>query len=221
MSTGYLGKTSNSPRQMRRVQSQQQSEARMGEMPGEIVSFDPVTQTASIQPLYRPTHNGEAVDMPVLEEVPMRFSRAGGGRMTFPVRVGDKVVLRPQSRSSEEYHVDGTHEPTDRRSASLSDMEAFMDGGESLSDPIQGFDNEATHIGPDDAGEYGVRMYDDGTFKIDGSQGNVFDLLAQVVELLAADQLQINYGSSAGSGHQLQNRAQYASIAGKLRAMAK
>ena len=40
------------------------------------------------------------------------------------------------------------------------------------------------------------------------------------MELVASDQLQINYGSSAGSGHQLQNRAALMEIAGKIRAMA-
>jgi hypothetical protein len=68
-------------------------------------------------------------------------------------------------------------------------------------------------------GDYGIRGSKDGKIKIEGNQGNIYDLLATVVELLSQDQLQINHGSSSGSGHELQFKAQYAEIAAKLRAM--
>lgn len=220
MSMGYRGKTTNSGRESTAVQAQAEREAQWGELTGKVVSFDPATQTATIQPDYRPMHNGEPVDMPELQEVPVRFQRAGGFVITTPIKAGDKVTLRPQMRSSESFHSDGTYEtPGDARSASLSDMEAFLDGGESLTDPIVGFNNSNLEIRSAD-GSFKIEMSEDGKFKIEGAQGNVYDLLAQVVELLASDQLQINSGSSAGSGHELQHRSQYATIAGKLRGMA-
>lgn len=220
MSMGYRGKTTNASRENTAVQAQAEREAQWGELTGRIVSFDPDTQTASIQPDYKPIHDGEAIDMPELQEVPVRFMKAGGFVITTPIKEGDKVVLRPQMRSSEEFHEGGDYSsPNDSRSMSLSDMEAFLDGGEPLSNPISNFNNTNMEIRTA-SGDFKIEMSEDGKFKIDGAQGNIYDLLAQVVELLASDELVIAYGSSAGSGHQLQHRSQYSTIAGKLRGMA-
>lgn len=217
---GRQGKTTNWAQDANGSQILDERQAMWGEIPGEIVSFDGATQTATIKPLYRPKFNGKAVDMPNLLEVPVRFERAGGGGMTFPVAAGDKVTLRPQMRSSENYLADADGEASDARSFNLSDMEAHLAGGESLNDPILGFDNENAHMRWDPAGDYGIRGNAAGKIKIDGSEGDIYDLLVQVVELLAADTLTVKYGSSAGSGHALQYQAQYAQIAAKLRAMA-
>lgn len=220
MSMGYRGKTTNAGRENTAVQAQAEREAQWGEMTGTIVSFDPATQLASVQPDYRPTHNGEAVDMPELAEVPVRFHKAGGFTITTPIKVGDKVALRPQMRSSEEFHTGGSYEtPGDARSMSLSDMEAFLDGGEPATDPIPGFNNTNLEIRTA-SGDFKIEMSEDGKFKIDGAQGNIYDLLAQVVELLASDELHIKNGSPTPHGHALQNQPQYAEIAGKLRSMA-
>lgn len=122
-------------------------------------------------------------------------------------------------RSSEDYHVDGKGTASDARSFALSDMEAHLDGGESLTDPIKNFDNENTHVRFDEDGEFGIRGSKDGKVAIQGAEGDIYELLAQVVELLSTDALQINYGSSAGTGHALSNRAAYAAISAKLNAM--
>lgn len=220
MSMGYRGKTTNAPRENTAVQAQSERESMWGEMTGTIVSFDPATQTASVKPDYKPRHNGQPVEMPQLDEVPVRFPRAGGFVITTPVKPGDKVALRPQMRSSEEFHTGGDYTPVgDARSFSLSDMEAFLDGGEPLSNPIPSFNSSNMEIRSAD-GQFAIEMSEDGKFKMRGAEGNWFDLLAQLAELLAADTLKINYGSSAGSGHELQFKAQYAEIAGKLRGMA-
>lgn len=216
---GYLGKTTNQDRDGIGQQAQSEREAMWGEIEGEIKSFDPATQTATIQPLYKPRFNGEAVEMPELLEVPVRFARGGYGAMTFPVQPGDKVTLRPKMRSSEKYHDEDDGEASDARSFNLSDMEAHLDGGESLTDPIPNFDNANAHMRFSPDGEYGIRGSKDGKVKIEGSEGNIYDLLATVVELLSTDTLKINYGSSMGSGHELEHKAQYADIAAKLRAM--
>lgn len=220
MSMGYRGKTTNSARENTAVQAQNEAESKWGEMTGTVVSFDKETGTATVQPDYMPIHNGEPVKMTTIEEVPVRFSRMGGFIITQPVKPGDKVTLRPQMRSSEQYHTGGDYTPDrDTRSFSLSDMEAFLDGGEPLTQPIKDFNNDNFEIRSED-GKFKIEMSEDGRFRILGSQGNVFTLLAEVVEMLAADTLVIAYGSSQGSGHALQYRAQYAEIAGKLREMA-
>lgn len=173
---GYIGKTTNLDREVVGTQTQGEREDVMGEIPGKIISFDPATQTATIQPAYKPKHNGKPVDMPELLEVPVRFPRAGKGGITYPIAAGDMVTLRPQMRSSEKYHTEGTYEATDTRSMNLSDMEAFVDGGESLQDPIKNFDPANVHIRGDEDGEFGIRISKEGKLKIEGNQGNIYIL---------------------------------------------
>jgi hypothetical protein len=220
MSAGRQGKHTNWPDDIIGTRAVDETNAQWGEIPGEIVSFNPQKQTATIRPLFRPKHNGKPVDMPELLEVPVRFTRAGFGGITFPIQAKDRVTLRPQMRSSEKYHSDDKYEATDARSFNLSDYEAHLDGGEPLKDPIPNFDNMNAHIRFNPEGTYGIRGSKDGKVAIQGKEGNIYELLVQVVELLAADTLVIKYGSSSGSGHQLEYQAQYAAIAAKLRAMA-
>jgi hypothetical protein len=66
--------------------------------PGIIISFDPVRQTASVQPAI--TENvqvgdgpASAVSLPILTDVPVQFPRAGGYSLTFPVKPGDECLL--------------------------------------------------------------------------------------------------------------------------------
>lgn len=219
MSAGRQGKTTNTLDDVIGTKINDAVNSLWGEMPGQVVSFDPVKQTATIQPLFKPKHNGVPVTMPELLEVPVRFPRTGTSAQTSPIKAGDKVSLRPQMRSTENYHTEGDGAASDARAFSLSDMEAHLAGGESLNDPLPNFDNENTHIRANAAGTHGVKLSPDGKLEIKGSQGDVFKMLAQVVRLLAEDQLVINYGSSAGTGHQLSNRAAYLEIADKLDAM--
>ena len=212
MGAGYIGKTTNGADDIRGASEQSEREDMWGELPGEIVSFDPANQTATIRPLYKKRLDGVPTELPELLEVPVRFQRAGGAAMTFPVKAGDKVSLRPQMRNEDAYHQDGSaFEATSTRSFSLSDMEAHLAGGESLSDPIKNFDPANAHMRFDPEGKYGLRGSPDGKIAIEGSQGNPYKLLAQAVRLLGEDNHQ-------GSPHQ--NKAAILAIADKLDAMA-
>lgn len=221
MSVGYVGKVPNTRHDIVAQQALAEREAQWGEIPGRIIDFDAQTQTATIQPLYKPRVFGKPIDMPELLEVPVRFQRAGNGAVTFPVKAGDMVTLRPQMRSSENYHVDDDGTASDARSLNLSDMEAFLDGGESLTDPISNFDNENMHVRFDPDGQHGIRGSADGKIKIEGSEGNIFDFLVQNVEKTAEG------FTLLGTEPDLVHRVQYAEIgedltelAEKLRAMA-
>ena len=216
MSMGYRGKTTNRPRENTAVQAASERESMWGEITGTIVSFDPATQTASIQPDYKPIHNGERVDMPQLEEVPVRFMRAGGFVLTSPVKAGDKVTLRPQMRSSEEFHTGGDYSPVgDTRTFSLSDMEAFLDGGEALTDPIPNFNSSNMEIRTAD-GSFKMEMSEDGKFRFVGAMGDWFDMVARLAEIVAEHETDVTAGSSAGQySHTLAGEA--AAIAAKLR----
>ena len=219
MSAGLQGKTTNWEDDIAGSRAVEERQSQWGEIPGEIVSFDAAKQTATVKPLYKPKFNGAELEMPNLIEIPVRFQRAGKGSITYPIQPGDKVLLRPQMRSTENYHTGEGEDSSDARSFALSDMEAFLDGGDSLTDPIQNFDPDNLHIRADPEGKYGIKASPEGKIRIDGSEGNIYDLIATFMELVASDQLQINYGSSAGSGHQLQNRDELMDIAAKVRAM--
>lgn len=66
-------------------------------MPGEIVDFDPATQTATVQPLIRDYQEGdkgtEYVPLPLLQDVPVLCPGGGGYAITFPVKAGDECML--------------------------------------------------------------------------------------------------------------------------------
>lgn len=217
--SGFLGKSTNEERDFVSALSNSEVETKMGEIPGEIVSFDPEKQTAVVLPLYMPKVNGKPISMPELVDVPVRFQRAGHASITFPVIPGDIVLLRPQMRSTENYHEGNDHVASDSRYNSLSDMEAYIDGGEKLTSPIENFDPNNFHVRFNETGVYGLRGSKEGRMSLVGREGDVYELLTQVVELLASDSLVIGHGSSSGSGHQLEHRATYESIANKLRGM--
>lgn len=215
---GLQGKTTNGAPDAIGSMVQDERNSIWGEIPGKIVSFDPATQTATIQPLYKPQFNGKAVDMPQLLEVPVRMARAGGGGMTFPVAEGDFVTLRPSMRSMENY-LDGEEgEASDARSFNLSDMEAHISGGESLNNPIKNFDPDNVHMRFDEDGNFGIRGSKDGKVAIEGSEGNIYELLARLAEIIADHQTTVTAGSSTGNyPHDLKGEA--TAIAAKLRAM--
>lgn len=67
-------------------------------MPGRVESYDASKRTANIQPLLKhqlEDENGEIVseDYPVLPNVPVLFPGSGPYRVTFPVAVGDMVLI--------------------------------------------------------------------------------------------------------------------------------
>lgn len=218
--TGYLGKTTNWSRDVTGAQAQAEREEMWGPIPGEVVDYDAASGTITAKPLYKPIHNGEPVDMPDLYEVPVEFARSGKAAMTFPIPKGTKVMLTPSMRSRELYDAEGKGEASDRRTFHLSDMRATIVGGDSLTDPLKDVDPDNTHLRFSPDGKFGVRGSPDGKFKIEGAEGNLYDIIATFMELVASDQLKINYGSSAGSGHELQNRAELIALAAKVRAMA-
>lgn len=218
MSAGKQGKLTNWQDDVIASKIQDEKNSTWGEIPGQIVSFNPQTQTATVQPLYKPQFNGKAVDMPQLLEVPVRFAQGGKGGMTFPIGVGDKVTLRPQMRSTENYQTDGDGEASDARAFNLSDMEAHISGGTSGKEAIKNFDASNTHVRFDAEGNHGIRGSKDGKIAIEGAEGNICELLAQVVELLGAETTSVNSGSSAGQWP-LTHQSEFAAIAAKLRAM--
>jgi hypothetical protein len=100
-------------------------------MPGAVLAYDPKTQTVDVQPLIksRNTSTETPAALPVLKGVPVKFPRAGGFRITFPVQVGDKVHLEFCERAIDGWIHNGGQQPVDPvelRRHSLSDAVACL-----------------------------------------------------------------------------------------------
>lgn len=217
---GYIGKTDNDPIDAVGQVAQGERETTWGAIPG-VTSGEWNGRTVNVQPKYKPVVNGQQIEMPELYEVVIDQPMTANGGMTFPIPVGTPVMLTPQMRALDDFEEGGDATPYDARSFHVSTMRASLSGGEALADDIPNIDLENFHLRFNAEGTFGIKGSPDGKFKIEGAQGDVYDLLATAIELIAADGLFIKTGSSAGLGiHELENKAALTEIAGKLRAMA-
>lgn len=192
---GYIGKTTNSSRTLAEKAARDRAEDQWGPIRGEVVSYDPATQTATIRPkIVKKDGEGNDLQPPDLEEVPIDFGSAGGGRMTFPVKPGDQVMLTAGMRSTE---ADEPGKAPDTRSRSLSDMRATVTGGNMPGEGMQNVDPDNVHIGGDAEGQYGVKLSPDGKMSLAGSQGELMDLLNQVLTALKTEPALVHIGTYA------------------------
>lgn len=221
VSAGYTGKTTNKWNEVAGRETLADREDQFTNIPGKTVgSVSADGRTVSVQPLFkRRLPDGTFLDYPELPEVPIDYITTANGGMTFPLPEGTRVELVAASRSMEKYDTEDIGEPTDARSLHLSDVRAKLAGGDSIVDPIENYDPVNIHLRANKAGTLGMKFTPDGKFLHQGSHGNIYALIAEALELIAADQLMIAYGSSAGTGHALENRAPLMAIAAKLRAM--
>jgi hypothetical protein len=211
---GRVGKTTNWVDDVEDARVDTAQRQQWGEITGTVKSFNSQTQTATIQPDYKPKFNGKAITMPELLEVPVRFARTGAGAITQPVPEGTKVSLRPQMRSTENYHTDGGGEASDSRMFNLSDMEAHLTGGESLTDPIQNFDNENIHVRAGADGTKGLKVDPKtGKTKIEGPEGDSLALNNDALELIAEGFTKL------GTESTLTHRVRYGEIGAALTAI--
>lgn len=216
--TGLIGKTTNDPGDAVGQIAQTERETTWGPIPGEIVTYDAAKGTATVRPLYKPIVNGKKLDMPDLYEVPVDQPRTAGMGMTFPVPAGTKVMLAPQMRAFEEYEEGNEGTPTDARSFHISNMRASLAGGDSLSSPLPNADGNNFHLRFNASGSFGLKGSPDGKFQLNGAQGDVIDILAEVCETLGVLTTTVMSGSSAGI-HPITQQAALAALAARLRAM--
>ena len=95
-------------------------------LPGEVISFDPVEQTADIQITIKRKQANELVNIPVLKDVPVRFQRVSGYTITLPVKSGDNVLVVFSERSIDTWLLNGgIQDPADKRRHSFSDAFAL------------------------------------------------------------------------------------------------
>jgi hypothetical protein len=92
-------------------------------LPGIIESFDPDTQTASVQPaIQRIFTTKGAVNLPLCVDVPVAFPGGGDFFLTFPVARGDECILFFSERCIDFWHAQGGVQlPAEYRLHDLSD----------------------------------------------------------------------------------------------------
>lgn len=82
----------------------------------------------SVQPsVKRLNSSGQEFDYPILPDVPIQWPSGGGAVMTFPLKVGDDVLLIFSMASITEFQLSntGTVKPSDTRNHALSDAIAI------------------------------------------------------------------------------------------------
>ncbi len=100
-------------------------------LPGRVESYDPTTQRASVKPLIQDGYYDEAGErqtdpLPIVTDVPVAFQGSGTAFQSFPVSVGDTVLLVFCSSSIDKWLVQGGEvDPEDDRRHHLSDAVAI------------------------------------------------------------------------------------------------
>ena len=117
-------------------------------MPGIIRSYDPATQTATVQPAFKRTFIDppEVKSRPEIDDVPVVFPRSGQAGIVFPVNAGDSVLLLFSQRSLDEWLDEGGEiKVNDSRLHNLNDCIAIP-GFASLADALDPAPDNATEV---------------------------------------------------------------------------
>ena len=126
-------------------------------LPGTVVSFDPSTQTAGIQPAVK---IGSRM-FPVLPEVPVFFPGTRENAITWPVSAGDECLVILADAEIDAWFENGeASAPRSARKHSLSDAFAFV-GFRSRPNVIGDFPEQATVFPHDHDDRYYTRAETD------------------------------------------------------------
>jgi len=127
-------------------------------MPGRITEFDPVEQRAEVQPMVNrliETEEGDELEepFPPITDVPIIFPRTKNFVVTFPIEVGDLVLLLFTERSIDKWLSSDakTPVPTNPDDFFRHDLSqaVAIPGLYPFGRPVTNFDNEALTIGAD------------------------------------------------------------------------
>lgn len=135
-------------------------------LPAKVVSFDAETQTVSIQIMIdKMDYDDEALPLPPLVDVPVKFIKFGGFTICAEPKEGDEGLAHFSDRC-----IDGWWEssqnsvPLDIRFHDLSD--AFFESGYSSKNNAIKIIPNALHMGADSAF---IRLFEDGRVEVKGS----------------------------------------------------
>ena len=118
-------------------------------LPGIVTAFDPVTQTATVQPAMRSRLSGssETLLLPLIHGVPVFFPGSRHVAMTFPIEPGDECLLIFADSAIDRWFETGEAEaPESTRHHDLSDAFAFV-GFRSRPNALPEFPDEPSFFG--------------------------------------------------------------------------
>lgn len=138
-------------------------------LPGIVEAFDPATQTARIRPAIKRIFTGKGeLEIPVCADVPVQFPQGGGFCFTFPLQVGDEVILGFFERCIDRWYASGgTQAPAVYRMHDYSDGFAIP-GVSSMPRVIEGFKANAVEMRKRDGSAY-VSIDSGGNIEADGT----------------------------------------------------
>jgi len=157
-------------------------------LPGKIVSFDPDTQLAAVQPTIKRIYvtrsaEGEtrtAIDLPQLINVPVCFPQAGGFSLTFPVEEGDECLLVFCERSIDLWWDYGdVQNPGAKRFHSLSDAIAVL-GISSKSNVVSDYSEDEIQLRNEYASSV-ISIDGAGAIRVDAGSGTLTLKAADIV----------------------------------------
>ena len=126
-------------------------------MPANIVLYNPITQTATVQPALKRTvlkDSPQVVSRPIIMDVPVIFPRSSAGMIHIPLSVGDPVMLVFSQRSLDDWSINGGEvKVTDVRKHDLTDAVAYA-GMYPLSEPYF-----PLPLKPQSLGIYGEKLW--------------------------------------------------------------
>lgn len=113
-------------------------------LPAIVTAFDALRQTVTLQPAIAGTdERGDAMTLPPLADVPVKFPRGGGFAFTFPINPGDEGWVIFSDRCIDGWLIGGEVSQADEhRQHDLSDG-GFLPGFSSVSRAIGSFRNDA------------------------------------------------------------------------------
>ena len=162
--------------------------------------------------------NGKEIEPAILEEIPVMQYRAGGYAQTAPIKPGNSVELHFEQGDASDSYLEGKQSAnTTKRQHNLSDAVA-VPGRYPQNNSVTNYDTENCFWGTEDS-KYGYRVNEGGKFSLTGSEGELFQILGELLRLLEDDKLTIKDGSSSGSGHALLYSSKYGELAAKIEAM--
>ena len=139
---------------------------------GEIVSFDPSTQTAEVQIKMMKTQNGELKDYAILLDCPCIVLSGGKGRLTLPITAGDSCLVLFNDRDIDNWFAGGQKmQPRTERMHNYSDAIALV-GLRNLQNKITDYLADGTEL------KYGgstMKLQDDKVTVTNGTSTVVMD----------------------------------------------
>ncbi len=158
-------------------------------LPGIITAYDPSKNVATVQPALNKNFKSGEQPMPILNNVPLMFPGGASFNITFPVNVGDYVLLIFIERSIDLWKsVGGQVTPKDPRKFDLSDAIAIP-GLQPLNSDFSNRNNtdfeinfagSSIKIGADGA----IQIKTASTVAIGNPVTEVLDMISQLMALL-------------------------------------